>query len=352
MKTKVLLVGTGYWAEQHIKAYAMCRETELAGLVGHADENRLKALMATYGIGRGFMDVGEAIEAVKPEMVDIAGSPQYRLEGVKACAGRCVKVVNLEKPMARTPGEAYAIEALCRETGLLLTVNHQKKFNAPWARAARLLREGVIGDIRFFRATCKGNILEQGTHLVDMLLYFNGYNPIDWLMAQVADPAGFDKVKTAAPDSAMVEVAFRNGVRGYLDIGNNGWEIPGETEKWFKMAVEAYGEKGHLAIQLNRSLEVTTYADGRTWSEPSLWESTYLQGLADHLDAVARYGRHPAEGHMSALDRSMMSFQAVMGIYASVVRSGRVTFPCRLDDRLADDVKGALAARQGLASGG
>ena len=332
MKVRALLIGTGYWAERHIMAYGLCREVELAGLVGHSDEARLLALTAQYGIPRGFMSAEEAIAAVKPELVDIAGSPQYRLEGVRACVGKGVRLVNLEKPMALTPGEAYAIEKVCRENGLLLTVNHQKKFNAPWAKAQRLIRDGAIGRTRFFRATCKGNILEQGTHLVDMLLFFHNYAPIEWLMAQVADLEGFGKPKTPAPDSAAVEIAFADGVRGYLDIGNNGWEIPGETEKWFKMAVEAYGDRGHLSVQLNQQLTVTPYADSRTTVEPSRWDDTFLQGLADHLDAAARYSRDPKVGHVSDLDRSMMSFQAVMGICASAAGAGKIGFPCRFEE--------------------
>lgn len=339
MKLKSLLVGTAGWAEKHLMAYQLCPDIEVGGIVGHSNRGRLDKLGDAYGIRARFMDLREAIAAVKPDMVDVAGNPRFRLPAVQACIGQGVKLINLEKPMALGPEEAYAIESLCREHGLRLTINHQKKFNLPWAKAGRLIHSGQLGEIRFFRATCKGNMLEQGTHVVDMILYFNGYAPITSVMAQVADLEGFDKPKAAAPDSAAAALVFSNGVRADLALGNNGWDILNETNKWFHFAVEAYGTAGHLTVTLNQTLTVTTYAAGRSITEPSLWNDTFLQGLADHLTAAARYAMDPAEGHISCLGNSMKSFEAVMAIYASAAGAGRVTLPQRFTDDIIETLR-------------
>jgi predicted dehydrogenase len=339
MKVRALLVGTGGWAEKHLMAYQRCPNVEVAGIVGHSNRARVDKLGDAYGIQPRFMDVAQAIETVHPDVVDVAGSPRFRLPVVQACIGKGVKLVNLEKPMALGPDEAYAIEALCRQHGLRLTINHQKKFNQPWAKACGLVRSGRLGAIRFFRATCKGNMLEQGTHIVDMILHFNGYAPIASVMAQVADLQGFDKPKAAAPDSAAACVLFSNGVRAELALGNNGWDIRNETNKWFHFAVEAYGTAGHLIVTLNQTLTVTTYADGKTVEEPSSWDQTFLQGLADHLSAAGRYAADPATGHISNLDNSMKSFEAVMAIYASAAGEGRVDFPRRFSDTMIETLR-------------
>lgn len=329
---KTLLIGTGLWAENHLKAMQRCRRMRIAGIVGHSNEARLNELADRYAIPYRSMNVTKAIADVGPDIVDIAGSPRYRLAGVTACVGTGVRLVNIEKPMALTPREGYAIEKVCRASGLLLTVNHQKKFNAPWAKAASLIRGGRLGSLRFFRATCRGNLLEQGTHLVDMLLFFHGYTPLQWVMSQVADLEGLDKEKTPAPDSAAVELRFTDGVHASVLIGNIGWAIPRETNKWFQFSVEAYGTRGHLVVTLNQTLEVVTYADGRRVKEPSKWDDTWVQGLADHLDACARYAARPGAGHVSCLDNSMKSFEAVMAIAASAAGGGRIPLPCRIDD--------------------
>jgi len=335
---RTILIGTGYWAEQHLRAYALGKKHDVVGIVGHSNESRLNELADTYNIPDRFMDVGQALAATKPDTVDIASAAAYRVEGIRCCAGTSVKLVNMEKPMALLPSDAYEIERLCTENNLLLTVNHQKKFNAPWARAQAIIAGGELGKITSFRATCKGNMLEQGTHVVDMLLFFQGYTGVRWVMGQVADLEGLGKEKTPAPDSAVGVIEFDNGVQATLTLGNVGWPVPNETEKWFHVAIEAYGTGGHLSISLNQALSVSI--DGsKTTVEDSSWEDTYLQGIADHLDAAARYAADPGQGHVSCLENSMLSFQVIMAIYASACGAGRVEFPCRFEDDVVTNLR-------------
>ena len=337
-KTKTLLVGTGFWAEQHLKAYQLCKKTIVSGIVGHSNKKRLEELATNYNISSFFFDTKEAIRKLEPDIVDIATSPVYRLEGVKAAVNSSVKLVNMEKPMALFPSEAKNIEKICLKNNLLLTVNHQKKFNKPWAEAAKIIKKGTLGRILFFRATCRGNMLEQGTHLVDMLLFFNNYTPIKWVMAQTADFDGFKKPKTPAPDSVSALIQFDNETPAYLTIGNIGWPIDKETNKWFHMAVEAYGSKGHLRISLNQTMELNIYGK-KTLVTSSKWDDTYLQGLADHFDAASAYAMNPEKKHISCLKNSIMSFEAIMAMYKSSALGDRIMLPTELDDLIIDIIK-------------
>ena len=69
-------------------------------------------------------------------------------------------------------------------------------------------------------------------------------------------------------------------------------------------------------------------------TEEASWDKHYLQALTEHLDAVARYARNPAEGHISDLAKSLDSFQVIMAIYASGCGGGRIELPQRFDDHL------------------
>jgi predicted dehydrogenase len=331
------VVGTGPWAENHIRAYQRCREVRLVGLCEPKDAAaRLDELAQRYGIAATSLDLRELLARTKPDMLDIACNPHFRLEGVRAALGSSVRLVNLEKPMALTPADGYEIERLCREHGLLLTVNHQKKFLPGWRDVKEAIASGTIGPIEFMRATCLGNLLEQGTHLVDMALYYNSYCPLRWAMGQVDELEGLDKPGAGAPDAAVATLCFDDEVRAYMEFGSVGHPVPGAQNKWMHFAVEVYGAKGHAKVALNTSWEVTTYADGRTVGGETSWDRDFVQALADHLDAAARYAQNPGMGHLSELGRSMMSFEAVMGIYASACGGGRVTLPQRFPDDLCD----------------
>ena len=335
-KLKSVLVGTGNWAKAHATAYGNCTEVELDGICGHSNLDRLNLLAEECAIPECSLDLGELLARTKPDMLDIACNPHFRLEGVKAAMIPSIKVINVEKPLALTPGDAYEIERLCKENDKLLTVNHQKKFLPAWKTAKEFVASGGIGETGFIRASCQGNLLEQGTHLVDMALFFNDYNPVSWVMGQIDELEGLDKPAASAPDSAMAIVCAENGVRSVLTFGSIGHEVPGSGPKWYHFTLEAYGSEGHVKVGLNTKVEMISYRDGKTVAEESSWTKDFLLGLTRHLDAVAQYAKDPAQGHWSNLDNSMQSFQVIMGIYASGCGDGRVEFPRRFDNQLMD----------------
>ena len=84
MKTRALLVGTGGWAETHLRAYQECEQIAVVALVGHRNRERLAALAEKYGVPVASLDLAEALRQVEPDMVDLACNPHFRLEGVRA----------------------------------------------------------------------------------------------------------------------------------------------------------------------------------------------------------------------------------------------------------------------------
>lgn len=339
-RMKCVLFGTGGWGRAHAQALRNCSEVELAGICGHRNIERLNAMRDEYAPGCPVgLELADLLDKVRPDILDVSCNPFFRVEPVRlATACPSVKLINLEKPLALKPSEAYEIEQLCRDRGILLTVNHQKKFLPTWRKVKNLIQAGTLGEISFIRATCQGNLLEQGTHVIDMLLFYNDYVPISWVMGQVGDLEGLAKTASAAPDSAVGVLSFENGVRGLLEIGNIGRSLPGETCKWYQFAVEVYGSLGNALVTLNRDLRVITYADGHVLSEPSSWTDHYVQALTAHLDSLASYIREPEKGHISDLDRSLLSFNAIMAVFASASRGGRIDLPTRFSDDIVTDL--------------
>ena len=336
MKQRAVLMGTGGWAETHIRAYQSCEHVELVGLCGHANRERLLTLCRQYAIPEHSLDLAELVSRTQPDIVDIACNPHYRLEGVSAGLQPSVKLFNVEKPLALVPSEAYRIRDVCRQADKLLTVNHQKKFLPAWRKARDTIVSGELGEIRSMRATCQGNLLEQGTHLVDMALFYREYGPISWVMAQIGELEGLDKPGASAPDSAMALVCFGDGVRLAMTLGSIGHTIPGESNKWHQYAIEVYGSEGHLVVTLNRTLEIATYSTGDRRVEESSWSKHFVEAETAHLDAAALYAQDPARGHVSSLDNSMASFDTIMAMYASGCGHERVFLPRDFDDSILE----------------
>jgi hypothetical protein len=137
-------------------------------------------------------------------------------------------------------------------------------------------------------------------------------------------------------------IQFTNGVRALVTVGNVGSDIPGEPNKWQRFAVTVFGDAGHAEVTLNKHLTFVDYASGETRTEPSSWDDDYIGALTAHLDSLADYIDTPEAGHISDLDKSLLSFDAVMGIYASAAGAGKVDFPTQFDD----GILAVLAARR------
>lgn len=330
---RAVLVGTG-WGTTHAAAYHNCKEVKLVGICGHRNVDRLNALADEYQIPQRSLNLDELLAKTEPDILDIATNPHYRLEGVRAAMIASIKLINVEKPLALTPREAYEIERLCWENNKLLTVNHQTKYLPAWRKTRDTIAAGKIGDIEFIRATCQGNLLEQGTHLIDNVLYFNDYASVSWVMGQIDELQGLDKASAAAPDAAMATICFDNGVRAMMTFGSMGHNLGGETNKWHQYAVEVYGSRGHIRVTLNKTLSITTYTDGKNVVEPASWDNNHVQAETAHLDDAARYAKNPAVGHISNLAKSLISFQVIMAIYSSGCGGGRIELPQRFDDQL------------------
>lgn len=339
MKLKSVLVGTGGWAETHIRAYRNCADIELVGLCGRRNADRLDTLADRYAIPQRSLDLRELLDRVQPDVLDVACNPHFRLEAVQQALQPSIKLINLEKPLALTPEDAYAIERLCVENNKLLTVNHQKKFLPAWHKAAQLIANGDLGEVQHIRATCQGNLLEQGTHLVDMTLHFMGYQSVSWVIGQIDALEGLKKEGASAPDAAIALLCFDNGARASLTFGSIGHSLPGEANKWHQFAIEVYGSSGHLRVTLNKALETVLYENGRRTVEESSWDNHYVYAMTQHLDAAARYARNPAIGHLSNLQHSLASFQVIMAIYASGCGAGQVHLPQRFDNSLMDRLR-------------
>ncbi|NBD23026.1 Gfo/Idh/MocA family protein [Paenibacillus glycinis] len=337
MKLKVVLVGTKGWADAHAKAYQASDGMELVGICGHSNTERLKALADRYAIAARSLDLAALLQETTPDIVDIVSSADARLELIKAAARfPSVKLINIEKPLALTPSEAYEIEELCNANGKLALVNHQHKYLPAWRKAQQLLRAGAIGEIEFIRASTKVNIMEQGSHLIDMVMYFNDFSPVRWVMGQAGPYEGKDSSSIVAPDEAMASILFSNGVRAIVECGAFARSLQGETNPFYHIGVDLYGSEGHLKIALNQTLEVRNYITGEHTIEKSSWDDHHLDALIDYIDSIPEYMANPQAGHICDLAHAMLSYQVIMAIYHTAEYGGKVELPHRFEDRIIE----------------
>lgn len=145
------MIGAGTWGiGHHLPAFVARPDVEPL-IVCRRDPELLEVARAKFGFPRATTDWREVI-AAKPDMVSLPGPVGPRAEQIRAALEAGIHVL-AEKPLVKDPADAWALEALAREKGLVLMVCYGYNETEAVNTARRLLREdGGVGTIE--HVTC------------------------------------------------------------------------------------------------------------------------------------------------------------------------------------------------------
>lgn len=164
----------GVWS--HERAFARCGRVRLVAAAEPEAHQRDRFLKARPEIPV-FPSLGALLRWRVPELVSLCTPPETHAPLLARCVRAGVKAVFCEKPLASTAAEALRSVRLCRERGVILAVNHTRRWDARYCRAAGLVRRGCIGRVLCVSAHYPGQIFNMGTHLVDAIRQLTGLDP-------------------------------------------------------------------------------------------------------------------------------------------------------------------------------
>ncbi len=128
---RAAVVGVGHLGRHHARILASVAGATLTAVV---DTNEPRAGENAGGLGaRAYTSVRDILGEV--DLVSIAAPTEAHAEIATLCLDRGIPVL-VEKPLARTVGEADAIIAAAAKAGVVLAVGHTERFN-PAVMAAR-----------------------------------------------------------------------------------------------------------------------------------------------------------------------------------------------------------------------
>lgn len=256
---KVALVGCGRRAAAHVRA---CRSmTDMAiEACCDAEIDAARRFAAEFSIPAAFSDVDAMMAEVRPELVIDVTPPYARRSVVEAALRQGSPVLLLEKPIAFEAGEARQVLELAHAAAAPCFVNHQLRYFRAFERLSSLVADGVLGDIRVVRGSCRLPLLEQGPHLVDLVSQVLPAG--DVLVNVLAQTHGVEQARHSKghPDYTTAVLDTASGVRVYIECGSGAAEWPGtDTDMaWKHFGLEVIGERGTAGASLSRGWWVRT----------------------------------------------------------------------------------------------
>lgn len=313
-------------AEAHALAY---EASERAQIVAAADINQelLDVFAADHHVPSAFRDYHAMLEQERPDIVSVCTWPQLHPEMVIAAAEAGAKGIICEKPMALTLPDCDRMLAACERNGSALIVDHQRRLGQPFRLAKDILDRGDVGELLRLEAYVgNSNLYDWGPHWIDMLFLFQDEAEAEWVAAQV-DTRG-DKVQWGmrVEEHSIVHVQYRDGVRGYIEIGI---PVPGARP------IRIIGSEG--LIELNgpadgRPVIRARVRDRADWLVPETDETihdrrNYTRAAMDLITALDT-------GHSPELrgERARKTIEVIVAAYESAYRRGRVDLPTDVAD--------------------
>jgi len=342
-RLRAAIIGCGKISRPHARAYQEVAETELVAAADPSGEAR-ERFQAEFGVPRVYADAGEMLRAEKLDVVSVCTWPPYHADLTIAACDAGARAVLCEKPIAVHLADADRMIDAARARGTLLCVNHQRRFTPRYVVAREYIDSGAIGLVTHLAAICGGDLLTDGTHLIDLTRYLVGELPIEWVFGglertrrQSVDPVrgmGFAEWYTTGKryghqveGGALAVIQFQGGPRATLEIGNVA--RPG----YQKFVVE--GTDGRLEISGDRTipgepgLRVLQAQGG-----PSVPKLGPNQAMAANVEAIVGSLESGAP-HTLRAESARATLEAIVAIYESALDRRRVALPFeRLDSPL------------------
>jgi len=144
-ETNVAVVGCGYVANGHLKAWRKVSSTRVIA-VSDLNEKLAKSTAETWKIPHYCGSLSELIELGNIDLVDICTPPQTHA-ALSIQAMEAGFNVVIEKPMTMTTKDAEKIVVCQKTTGAKAGVIHNWLFDAPVLEADSIMKKGYLGEV-------------------------------------------------------------------------------------------------------------------------------------------------------------------------------------------------------------
>jgi len=238
-RLRVGFIGCGGIAQAHAARLSSMSEVELVAF-SDVQADRAKAMAARYG-GRAYGSWREMLERERLDAVFICLPPFAHEDEVEVAAEKGVHIY-IEKPIALSTELGERMVKAVEKHAVKSQVGYQLRFSFAAEEAKRLIESDTVGNVglvvgaywcRFIRtdwwidrSKSGGQLVEQATHLYDLLMWLCG--DVEFVYAEMDRLFYRDVEGMTIEDTSGVVMKFKNGAIGVVSstigaVPNHWW---------------------------------------------------------------------------------------------------------------------------------
>lgn len=266
------------------------------------DADRRQAFMRRWGVQQGHADLA-AVQAQhgltdRPDLPNLPDFPHPqdagRFDVISLCSPTAAhapqieaalalrpRLIFCEKPVTPTLAQTQALVQRCAAAGVPLAVNHTRRWAPDVQRLAAELRSGVWGPVRSVVGTYNKGVLNNGSHMVDLLHQLLGPLTLQYAGRAQADHWSDDLSVPAVLQSA-------SGVEVHLNTAHAADGAIFELQIFTASAVIAM-EDGGQQWRVRRYVDSPHFKHYRVPDSGERSAGSYLQATARAVDNLYQH---------------------------------------------------------------
>jgi predicted dehydrogenase len=327
--SRVGIVGCGFFAQNHLAAWAAMEEVSLAA-VCDLDQEKASAAKAKYAAGAAYTDAAQMLANERLDFVDIATTMSSHAFLVGLAAKRGMPVI-VQKPLAPSWAECIALVEVCEAAGIPLMVHENTRFLKPVRKAREVIDSGRLGALTWARVSFRTGhdiyakqpylaleenfaLLDLGVHMLDVARFLLGEVSQLYCQSQSIKPG------IRGEDCATIMLNHESGATSVVECSYASKIHP---DPFPQLTLHIEGTRGSLRVEPGYRMTVVSDGVNETvdvspttlpWSTPP-WHGTQESVLRtqQHWVASLKAGR---EAETSGRD-SLKTYGLVFGAYES-----------------------------------
>ncbi|MAO34190.1 MAG: hypothetical protein CMD03_05485 [Flavobacteriales bacterium] len=194
-------VDQGSWPSTHAGAYKHHGKFDIAACVD-PDKKKLEQFAANWKVKHSFSSIYEVKSyGLDFDVISICSPTPFHHSDVCEALKLKPKLIFCEKPLASKYEEAVDIKNMCEQAGVLLVVNHTRRWDPKVIELRNDIATGELGEIRSVVGYYNKGVLNNGSHMVDLLLNLFGSLNVVTAISAVNDYSIDDPTVTALLDT-------------------------------------------------------------------------------------------------------------------------------------------------------
>lgn len=335
---KCAFLGCGPRARRHAQAYTDVKRGRIAAICD-LDEKRLNEFGEQFG-GTRYKDAHEMLEKEKPDLLHAVALPCLRYDFMKIAADHKIPIAIVEKPIALWGEDWKQIKQLGETCDTKFVVNTQLHFHARNLELKRDVAQGRIGELRCIDVSARSTPLDQGVHVLELAHSYNGFKKFVSVFGNIASVKELDS-RQPAPGMAEASMMCENNVHTTLVCGSCAPRATESESIFYHKRIAVYGTEGFIQW---------TMAGWERFTAQGGYESgAHDYGVEDDLgqarltEACFDWLEDESKPHPTRLERSLVQFNAILGIYTSALNHTVIDLPFDPPERLCNSIRERLS---------